>query len=234
MGTSAEPRVRVILGTVPEISFSASNDGVNDDWVSNLMIPAHVETGEYDIRVEVHLNNRLFTPLNKKIGVHRAETMSVDSEQPELEQPELEQPELEPSMPVQSSQPAQSELPQIKIPSSPVLVPVPSRSIPKPSIFRAITRTEEVKAPKDSAKLSVLETLATKKPKRRFEALDSGMPKGSTKASKPVSIKMSDIDAVSAAVSSVVIEACKPVKVSKKAVKNSNKVKLVKEALFYE
>src|SRR3990167_5997072 len=67
MGTSAEPRVRVILGTVPELSFIANKEA--DDWVSNLVVPSHGEPGDYDMRVEVHLNNRLFTPINKKINV---------------------------------------------------------------------------------------------------------------------------------------------------------------------
>jgi hypothetical protein len=67
MGTSVEPKVRLILKTNPELSFQASKSG--DQWVATLDLPSSILPGDYDISVEVILNNRLFCPLTKKIAI---------------------------------------------------------------------------------------------------------------------------------------------------------------------
>lgn len=65
MGTSAEPTARLVLGTIPELSFPATKTG--DLWCANVRIPADMEAGSYPIRVEVIVNNRHFTPLVKQV-----------------------------------------------------------------------------------------------------------------------------------------------------------------------
>lgn len=65
MGTSTEPKVRIILGTRPELSFPATL--VGEEWTAAVDLPSSIEDGEYDLRVEVIVGNRHFTPLSKKV-----------------------------------------------------------------------------------------------------------------------------------------------------------------------
>lgn len=65
MGTSTEPKVRIILGTRPELSFPATL--VGGEWTAAVDLPSSIEDGEYDLRVEVIVGNRHFTPLSKKV-----------------------------------------------------------------------------------------------------------------------------------------------------------------------
>ena len=74
MGTSSAPNVRVVLGTDPEMSYPASNTS-DDKWMATMMIPAEIE-GTYSMRVEVILNNRLFTPITKSVSISRAEAVA--------------------------------------------------------------------------------------------------------------------------------------------------------------
>lgn len=77
MGTSTEPKVRVLLSTSPELSFPAHK--VGDEWKAAVKLPAAVEPGKYDLRVEVILNNRHFTPLTKSVELtapHREQVVS--------------------------------------------------------------------------------------------------------------------------------------------------------------
>lgn len=226
MGTSAEPRVRVILGTVPELSFTANKEA--DDWVSNLVVPAHVVPGDYDMRVEVHLNNRLFTPINKKINVKGI------------------------SLP----EPVQAAKDPIEPGEKPVLVKAPS-------VFDQITKTEtgtKVTAPEmpkvvgklpkvelknktvDEAELAAAVLDTPTPPMSALEKLSKAPVQPMRKrfeskkvpAATSIRVSISEIDAVTTSKVSHVIEACKPVKVPRKASKGSSTVKLVKEQLFYE
>jgi len=65
MGTSTEPKVRIILGTRPELSFPATL--VGGEWTAAVDLPSSIEDGEYELRVEVMVGNRHFTPLSKKV-----------------------------------------------------------------------------------------------------------------------------------------------------------------------
>lgn len=72
MGTQLTPSVRVVIASTPDISFPATF--TEEGWSANLNIPSNVATGSYDLRVEVLLNNRMFTPLHKKIEITGVET----------------------------------------------------------------------------------------------------------------------------------------------------------------
>lgn len=236
MGTSADPRVRVILGTSPELSFAASKEG--DDWSTNLQVPAHVEPGDYDMRVEVHLNNRLFTPINKKINV--APPVKLDE-------------------PVHDHESEQAQEIKFVAPSTTVAPPAVAPRTSIPNLFAGIAADKSLDkkpappaprfaqvAPKEpvyvpsveellppAPGLSALERVAKAPAKRRFEAISSGMPSKPIDA-KPITVKISEIDAASSKKVSRTVEAkvSAPAKVVKP--KATSNVKLIKENLFYE
>lgn len=83
MGTSTEPKVRVLLSTSPELSFPAHK--VGDEWKAAVKLPAAVEPGKYDLRVEVILNNRHFTPLTKSIELVSPNAVPAEAWPPEQE-----------------------------------------------------------------------------------------------------------------------------------------------------
>jgi len=71
-GTAANPSVRLIIVTPQgDLGFPAKKllGGGADDWFSEVKIPPETKAGEYDMRVEVIINNRLFTPLKRKVEV---------------------------------------------------------------------------------------------------------------------------------------------------------------------
>jgi len=78
MGSNAEPAVRLVLGTSPELSFQADRKG--DAWSAPLRVPTGIEPGVYPLRVEVLLNNRYFVPVKKQV-----EVVSYAGPQPEAE-----------------------------------------------------------------------------------------------------------------------------------------------------
>lgn len=65
MGTSAEATARVILCTNPQLSFPATK--VGDQWCAQVTVPEAITPGAYDMKVEVMVGNRHFTPLTKSI-----------------------------------------------------------------------------------------------------------------------------------------------------------------------
>lgn len=70
-GTAAEPLVRVVL-SLNGIDFGFPSErviGSNTDWFSEVKIPEDVVPGNYAFRVEVVINNRLFTPLKRTIAI---------------------------------------------------------------------------------------------------------------------------------------------------------------------
>lgn len=68
-GTSVEPTVKVVIHCDPHLSFPARKSG--DRWVASVKIPDSIEPGEYEMKVEVLLNGRHFSPVNKKIKLER-------------------------------------------------------------------------------------------------------------------------------------------------------------------
>ena len=216
MGTSAEPRVRVILGTVPELSFVANKD--SDDWVSNLVIPAHVSPGSYDMRVEVHLNNRLFTPINKKIdvkGISLPEPVAAAKD-----------PIGPGEVPVLATVPSGTKVSAPEMPKVQAKMPKVEPKVNTVDEAELAAAILDTPAPLMSA-LEKLASAPVSPMRKRFES--KKVP-----AATPIRVSISEIDAVTTTKVSHVIEACKPVKASRKASKGSTTVKLVKEQLFYE
>lgn len=216
MGTSSEPRVRVILGASPELSFVANRDG--EKWFSSMDIPGTLAPGSYDLRVEVVLNNRLFTPVNKKIEV---KTGGI-------------------------SEPAPAADPEV--PAATVVQVTPATEAPTESVQNVVMPTVVAKMPKIEPKvkvestpaapatLSLLSSIAKATPKKKFEAIRTPLPKPTGKPAEPIRVKISEIDAVTSKAVSHVVEACAEVKkaVKRVAKKSGPPVKLVKEQLFYE
>jgi hypothetical protein len=239
MGTSAEPRVRLILGTNPELSFAATKDG--DDWASNMEIPSHIAPGNYDMRVEVHLNNRLFTPINRKIdvkGIALAEPVKAASVStgPESPLPMALKPEVNNdaigtrdllhsiAMTAQGTSIAAPVSAKIKAPEMPKVV----AKLPK--IEPKITEPAPAAAPEEPAVLSLLAKVA-KTPaapmKKRFES--KKLP-----ASAPIRVTISEVDAVTTKSVAHIVEKYEPIKAPRRKAKVGTPVKLVKEQLFYE
>jgi hypothetical protein len=79
-GTQSIPTVRVVLVTPnADLGFPAEKlSSGNEDWSAEVFIPEDLSEGEYDLRVEVIINNRLFTPVKRKvaIGVDPAVTLA--------------------------------------------------------------------------------------------------------------------------------------------------------------
>lgn len=70
-GTAASPTVRLIIGDGQnELGFKAEElHGEPGRWFSEVKIPENFKPGSYDFRVEVLLNNRLFTPIKNKVDI---------------------------------------------------------------------------------------------------------------------------------------------------------------------
>ena len=227
MGTSAEPEVSVVLGAVPELLFKANR--VGDDWVSSVLIPGYIEPGEYDLRVQVLLNNRMFTPVRKSVSVQMATsatepsigiTSTIDqikSSEVRTEEPtskssasifgdtirnDVELNRASAETKIRLIMPKVHEKVHAKLPTAPVRESIP-------------------------AELSALAAKA-QSPKKVFKPIKTDLPTGVFE-SQPIRLNMAQID--EAAVSASKLQS-KPVKVLKST--GSTRVKLVKESLFYE
>jgi hypothetical protein len=239
MGTSAEPRVRLILGTNPELSFAATKDG--DDWASNMEIPGHIAPGNYDMRVEVHLNNRLFTPINRKIdvkGIALAEPVKAaavpagpESPLPMAVKPEVNNDAIATrdllhsiAMTAQGTSITAPVSAKIKAPEMPKVVAKLPKVEPK------VVEPAQAPEPEEPAALSLLAKVA-KTPaapmKKRFES--KKLP-----SVEPIRVRISEIDAVTTKTVAHIVEKCEPIKAPRRKAKVGTPVKLVKEQLFYE
>jgi len=86
MGTQLTPSVRVVIAATPDLSFPATF--TEEGWSADLNIPSNVMSGSYDLRVEVLLNNRMFTPLHKKVEITGVQTAPNEIvSQPKTETP---------------------------------------------------------------------------------------------------------------------------------------------------
>lgn len=250
MGTSTDPKVRLILGTTPELSFAASK-GEGDTWGAEVLVPKFIDAGSYDFRVEVVLNNRLFTPLNKKIeiasGVQPEVQMAVQPEveapaepavqtvpEPEVQmavQPEVEVPRSSFSTPLMTVITAQDE--KVQKPTAPEMPRVQAK-MPKivPKVEAPAQESITTILP-PAPQLSLLKNVAEKPAKRVYERIKTAMPKPGSVKIEPIRIHISEIDSVTTKVASHVVEAVKAAKVPMKPLKSKSVVRLVKEDLFY-
>jgi hypothetical protein len=128
MGTSADPKVRVILGTKPELSFPAEKQG--DEWAAELDIPASVASGKYDLRVEVMVGNRHFTPLTKQVELFGPEVVAAPNPTPEPARPPVQD--------VRHEEPEEVEEAAVEAPAE-VVAEEPVVQSPPPVVQRKIT-----------------------------------------------------------------------------------------------
>jgi hypothetical protein len=91
MGTSAQATARVILCTNPQLSFPAEK--VGDEWMAHVAVPESVHPGDYDMKVEVMVGNRHFTPLTKRVELQGQTVPEVAAvEEAKKEDPKVEEP----------------------------------------------------------------------------------------------------------------------------------------------
>lgn len=241
LGTSAEPRVRVILGTTPELSFPATQDG--DKWRADLLVPVGIEAGSYSLRVEVVLNGRLFSPITKSIDIAAplAPTVTtVVAQQPEPAQP---------IQPAQPTQPAPEPTIQLAKPSTPR--PSLMTQVAAEPIKSAATKIElkpvVAKMPKVVAKLPKvvvkppapievppqpeLSALKVEATKRRYAPIRTPLPMPTSESveAKPIVVTIADVDAmVKVDPTPLQPHHAEGTRVSK------TPIALIKEELFYE
>lgn len=206
MGSSNEPKVRLILASSPELSFAAQS--VGDGWESKVDVPASIAPGSYDFRVEVILNNRLFTPVNKKIDV------------------------AAPSVPDVIARPEEN----ITVATMPQEVPEP-QVVPTPVEEVVAADGAETRALVSLlADVTKVQTDVKPKvqPKRKFEAFSSGMPSGKAAVAAPAKIRISEIDAVTSKAVSKIVEVCSKAKSVTSTKKPKTPIRLIKEHIVYE
>lgn len=141
MGTSIEPVVRVVLGTNPEMSFNAAKEHENS-WMVNVVVPDTVALGDYDVRVEVLLNNRLFTPVKKKVTIGKKD---LAADVPVKEMPKIETFTPKISEPIKNVTPF---VPKIAEPVQPVKESgiLRTQADKKPTVIRRAAAADEMKA----------------------------------------------------------------------------------------
>lgn len=238
MGTSSTPSVRVVLGTDPEMSYSASSQG--EMWMAAIKVPEGLE-GTYSMRVEVVLNNRLFTPITKSVTISRAEAAAPTPS--ETTTPSIPTPDkaVEPApVNVIKAEPVRKHEPILKRDS----IVMPQVVAKMPEIRKKAVETDEMLrreipatiavdippavVPKKTSGLSMLQAFAEKPAKKVHKRIVTDMPKpGLTKEN--ISVSIASVDAITGPVKAKITETIKTSKA-----RTSVPIKLIKEQLFYE
>jgi len=171
-GTSTEPTmVRLVIAlSGRELGFIATKS--EDKWQADVTIPADVQEGQYEIRVEVTVNNRLFTPLKRRVPINKATSApapDVPAAAPSVAPPAVvPEPVVRPPMP---------PLPTIEKKSESLFKKVvenkhEQRTEPKPKQPVAENKPEPQKPPvakkkKDPIRINIAEIVADSN--KRFE-----------------------------------------------------------------
>ncbi len=222
LGTSAEPRVRVILGTTPELSFNATQ--VDDKWSVPLAVPATCAAGSYPLRVEVILNGRLFTPITKSIQIDN--TAGAPIETAPTQAVAAPPPQTISLMSLVAA--AKPEVQQtIEMPKVVAKMPKPVAKLPKVAAPAPAVVAKPIELP-PAPELQSLKVEATK---RRFAPIRTPMPTSESVENKPVVVKMSDIDV---AAEKFAVTPIQEVRIDQPSMSAKTPIKLVKEELFYE
>lgn len=105
-GTAAVPSVRCLLGDNPALAFQAVRLH-GDQWEVQLKLPANFPEGTHRFRIEVHLNGRVFTPINQELTVSKPievePTQSSTVQAPDHVEPTEASPLVAQAAPVQVS-----------------------------------------------------------------------------------------------------------------------------------
>ena len=188
-GTGTEPTlVRLVINLLNnELGFIATKDG--DKWKADVTIPNEVSEGEYDIRVEVTVNNRLFTPLKRRVPINKRTDIPepapfVSQITPTVPMPSI--PEKEPESQLQKivepTLKAESKLPIIKD------QPIPKKAESKLPIIKdqpIPKKVESVTKKKELVRINIAEIVADSN--KRFEKVLAESP-SYRKPIKPVKI----------------------------------------------
>ena len=229
MGTSAEPKVRLILKTTPELSFPAKNDG--EQWTSTLELPSTILPGDYDIQVEVILNNRLFTPVTKKVAIDwpapKDAPISVATIPDEINFAKTEDPEIALPPAVKSG--------FIKSFENKSDVSYKKEQLQKDfiNIFKSqptnkVSETKNSSTIKADVKLTKLAETVAKPVQKAKPPVVKPIVK-----TEPIKIKISEVDAVTSKTETKIVESHAKVKPETKKHVGSP-IKLIKENLIYE
>jgi len=85
LGSTEVPVVKVIFNTTPEISFIAKKiDELS--WKAEISIPDFITPSSYEMRIEVNVDNRIFTPLRKVVQIEALENQVVPVAIPPVEE----------------------------------------------------------------------------------------------------------------------------------------------------
>jgi hypothetical protein len=119
MGTSTDPKVKLVLNTTPEMSFPATKKG--ESWHASVTVPDHVKPGKYSLRVEVVIGNRHFSPLTKSVKLELSPNMVPAAPTPTPEPAVETVPEMAEAAPVEAAveTPAEIFLPEPVAPKAP-------------------------------------------------------------------------------------------------------------------
>lgn len=187
-GTNSEPSVRLVIGTLnAELGFKAEKliGGADGEWFSEVKLPEEMAAGEYDFRVEVVINNRLFTPIKRKVTVGRVENvMAAESQKPATPTQKPEQTET-----WEGEGGALSEVPEKPqpLPSAPLDPLKDETPPPKPKSLMSEAAAKDGTTPYRPGKK--VEPVVQPKPVKQYK-----MPELKVKA-EPVRITMADIAA---------------------------------------
>lgn len=225
MGTSSTPSVRVILGTDPEMSYPATNSGEN--WTAAVKVPEGVE-GTYSLRVEVLLNNRMFTPITKSVSISRAEAPA------EMAAPSVMTPDavIAPAPIVVHGEPVSAPIEMPKVVAK--MPEIRKKAVETDEMIRReipATIAVDIPAavvPKKTQGLSMLKSFADKPAKKMYERIVTDMPKKGT-ASTLISVSIASVDAITRPTKAKIAETVQASKSKPKA-----PIKLIKEHFFYE
>ena len=228
MGTKLEPSVRVVLAATPELTFHAVSVG-DGSWAADLAIPPNVQAGSYDLRVEVVLNNRLFTPLHKKIEVQGAQPDPIPQPAPPIAPAPLEPPKEEPRSSIlrTTTEPSRSQPTE-----SPDRVQSASTFVQPP----VVTKPPKVQLkPRIAPSLEALAAAATVQSKPAVKPLN--LKPAARRA--PVSVRISEIAAESSKFDEALRDSPSYVRpkattITAPAVESRIPIRLVKGEIIYE
>jgi len=246
-GTQAPPTVRLVIGVNEhELGFKAEKllGGGDDDWFSEVKIPEGMAAGEYDFRVEVIVNNRLFTPIKRKVTVGTLEPILASvTEMNEPAHPTQKPKQTETWEGEGGALPAAPEKPQ-PLPSKPLdpLKPTPPKVVktiaslpgtPIKGLMREAASQDDTVAHRPEKKAVVMQAPIKNTPTRVYKS-----PAPKPKA-EPIKITMAEIAAESAKRFDKVLkesasyrEPCAPVKPVN--VKHQVPITLTKGDITYE
>ena len=224
MGTSMEPRVRVLLDVKSSVLMFDATKVSNDTWSANLNLPRSTPAGSYNMSVEVILNGKVFKPTTQVVNVAGYEEDVSTPAQP-FEGDNVK------SQPVVSKPFEPKSLPSIaKAILKDFEAPRPSPPVvQQPKFENKVVKPQPIIDPKSielppPPKLKSLEKKAKSRPIQRIY---SGMP---TKPAQRTKFSIKDVVVEAHKIPSAAVLSTTKLPEARK----SSTIRLVKEDLIYE